>query len=313
MTNFEGHPLHPGEGLGLFIGPGIIKTPAQMEPFYEMDPNVLSALWLGGFTGPDWAGNAAMKGGNDFTYDRARGAAGNARGLPNPGKEGIRALKEPIRILSETGIKTVIQVTNLPHETPKEVIPELVALAAEQNPTAVEVNLSCPNGLDAEGNLHPPLSDNPEACAEVMALSRDQVGSDVCLGAKDSPHVTGPGQLPSYEVVADLVDHVDNYIDFFSGINTIGGQDFPEITCANGKGGMSGPIVAPIAREHLLHVREANPLLAYISIGGVDLYNIHHELRWRRERGAVLVGGSQEFYRATRPERLAARWAIAVA
>lgn len=76
---------------------------------------------------------------------------------------------------------------------------------------------------------------------------------------------------------------------------------------------MSGPVVAPVAREWLLVARQAlskdTPIL---SCGGVDSNNVGVEMPWRLEHGAMLVGGSQEFYRASNPAKLALRWAQAI-
>lgn len=310
MPNFENHALHSGEGVPLFIAAGVLKQPAQLEQFMGVDPLLAPVLTLGGFTMTEWAGNA-KSGQTDFIYYTDRQMAGNARGLPNPGKDGILALREPIRQLTDIGIKTIIQVTNLPHERPLDVIPDLVEIAATVNPTAVEVNLSCPNGKDPEtGNLHPPLSSNPMASAEVMQESRRRVGQDVVLGAKDSPHVSSPQDTVDSMEVFDLAGGIAREIDFVVGINTIGGQAFPEIECAGGKGGMSGPVVETVAQEHLRIWRSLAPEVPYLSTGGVDGGNADTEIAARLHMGAMLVGGAQEFYRAASQRKLAEVWAI---
>lgn len=310
MASFEGHPLHPGAGIPLFISAGPLKEEGQLRPFMAIeDPLACPTLTLGGFTAPDSAGNGEP----DFEYDFTRRAAGNSRGLPNGGKEAIRALKEPIRILSEVGIKTIIQVTNLPHETPLDVIPELVEIAAESEPTAVEVNLSCPNGTKADGSFHPPLYRDANASREVMVESRNRVGWGVTLGAKDGPHVSSPFETIDPESVRSLVVPLIDVLDFLVGINTIAAQDFPELTNTGGKGGMSGPIVVPVARQHLHLCQEFAPDLPYLSTGGVDSQNAATEIPERLDDGAMLVGGAQEFYRSRKPHLLAAEWAVAAA
>lgn len=314
MANFENHPLHPGEATPLFIAAGVLKTPAEIEPFTHIeDPLAAPLLYFGGYTTTPWAGNA-KPGQQDFVYYPERRMAGNARGLPNDGIEGIRALKEPIRILNEIGIKTIIQVTNLPSETAVDVVPRLAYEAAEQNPTAVEVNLGCPNGLDKDGNLEPPLANNAEASAELMAASREEAGKDVCLGIKDSPHVTSLEDAVDEVAIYQLIAGVGDNIDFVCGINTIGDQPFPEIECAGGKGGMSGPVVAPTAREHILIWERDAPNIPYLSTGGMDSRNAEIEVPARLAKPNVIrVGGAQEFYRAKDRVQLAANWAIAAA
>lgn len=306
-TRFENHPLHAGEGVSIFIGPGILKTPTQAEAFFAIeDPSAAPLLYFGAYTLSTWPGLAAQTGLNDFYYDFHRRAAGNARYFPNGGIEALRSLKTPIRQLSEIGIKTVIQVTSLAHEDPKEVIPRLVEEAALQNPTAIEIDLSCQNSPEGAN-----LSEDPKTCGEIMYSARREVGDDICLGLKDAPHVNSPDHEVLVEPIFNLLSSTWDYIDFVCGINTIGGQEFPEITCTGGKGGMSGPIVAPVARQHLQIWQKYAPDLAYLSIGGVDSNNADVEIPWRLEHGAMRVGGAQEFYRAKDPLQVAARWAIA--
>lgn len=311
--SFENHPLHPGEAVPLFISPSTLKEPAQLERFMEIeDPLVVPLLGMGGFTYPAWPGNA-MPGQLDFVYRSDIGMAGNCLGLPNPGEAGIRALKEPIRRLTEMGIKTLIQVTNLPHENPIDVVPMLVEIAADSDPTAVEVNLSCPNGKKPDGSFHPPLSSNPDASAEVMFASRERVGPVVTLGAKDSPHVASLEAEMDEAEIERLAAWISPFIDFITGINTIGNQEFPELTAGNGRGGMSGPIVAPVARRHAELWNEFAPDMAYLSVGGVDSANAEVEVAERLAMPNVIrVGGAQEFYRARQPHLLAARWAIEI-
>ena len=308
MTNFENHPLHPGEGTVLFISGGPIKETAQVEPFMTLeDPLAWPALTFGGFTLPGWSGNA-KPGQQDFVYYPERRMAGNCRGLPNEGVEGILKLKHTFRMLSDMGVRTILQVTNLPHETPMDVIPRLVSIAASVNPTAIEVNLSCPNGKKEDGSFHPPLANNAEVSAEVMSAARQEVGAEICLGAKDSPHVTSLEDEVNEAEVGDLAISLRGIVDFLTGINTIGNQPFPELECAGGRGGMSGPVVAEIAKQHLRLWQKHVPEIPYLSCGGVDSNNASTEIPERRGIGAMLVGGAQEFYRASQPHLLAERW-----
>lgn len=315
MTNFENHPLFPGRGLPLFIAPGVVKDAQQLEQFMDLDdPEMGFVVNSGGWTFPDWSGNATSQHPIDFIYYDDRSMAGNSRGLPSSCIEGIKLLSEPIKRLSNKGIKTIIQVTNLPHETPIDVIPQMVEVAADQKPAGIEVNLSCPNGKDKDGNLHPPTCNNIDASEEIMSTSRDRVGHEVTLGAKDSPHASSLESGVDVLAIADLARALGQYIDFYTGINTIGGQPFPELTCAGGKGGMSGPVVAEIAREWLRIARAAlDPSIPILSCGGVDSNNAAYEIPLRLKMGAMLVGGAQEFYRATRPLNVMTRWAQAYA
>lgn len=309
MAKFDNHPLCPGESLPLFIAAGPIKEPGQLEPFIQIeDSRAAPLITLGGFTLNAWDGNGEP----DFDYMLSLKAAGNSRGLPNGGVEAIRALKEPIRKLTETGIKTIIQVTNLPHESPIDVVPELVEIAAESEPTAVEVNFACPNGKMPDGSFHPPLYREPEACGEVLEATRERVGQNVCLGAKDGPHTDSPYIMPDEQTVEAFVNATKESIDFVVGVNTIANQPFPELTKTGGRGSMSGPIVAPVAKEHARLWGQHDPDTPYLSAGGVDSENAEQEIPERLAMPNIIrVGGAQEFHRTKHPHLLIARWAIA--
>ena len=314
MASLEAHPLHPGEGVPLFIAAGVLKLATQLEQFIRSEnPSIEPVLTLGSFTLPAWLGNASAEHPTDFVYYHDLGMAGNARGLPGGGIEGMRALKIPIRQLADGGKKTILSVTNLPHEKPIDVIPRLVEAAAELEPTAIEVNLSCPNGKKKDGSFHPPLCNDADASGDVMQESRRIVGPDVCLGSKDSPHTASLDDEVNAPEVSSLIIALNPLVNFFTGINTIGNQPFPEITSTGGRGGMSGPIVAKIARSWLTIARKnAAEHVAILSCGGVDSKNVKSEAPLRQQLGALLVGGAQDFYRAEEPAALAAVWADAL-
>lgn len=312
MANFENHPLYPGYGSALYIAAGPMKEPAQLRPFLDVeDPRIVPVLTLGSLINMRWAGNKTAQHPQDFVYDADRQAAGNALGLPGRGMPAFHDAAPVVAELIDRGIKVNVSVSNLPFQKPAEVIPDMVEAVAEIiKPTSIEVNLSCPNGLDADGNLHPATCTNVDASVDVIGLSRDRVGGYVTLGAKDGPHTTGPDVPVNEWEVKGLVVGLQPYIDFLVGVNTIPGQAFPELTCTGGKGGMSGPIIAPVAKQHLRYSQEVAPDLAYISVGGVDANNIDSEYLERRTMGAMLVGGAQDFYRAGEPHKLALRWLI---
>ena len=311
MANFDVHPLAPGEGVPLFIAAGVIKEVGQLEPFFNIiDPLLAPVITLGSYTVTRWSGNATIQDPIDYIHYPDRGMAGNARNLPNEGIEGMRTMEQPIRRLSELGIKTIISVTNLPHERPIDVIPGLVEAAAELNPTAIEINLSCPNGRKADGTLHAPLCNDADASGEVLFESRLRVGQDVVMGAKDSPHVTSLDSMIDVRAIRGLVRVAAPLIDFLTGINTIGNQPFPEITANGGRGGMSGPVVKDIAKKHLQICKDLAPDLAYLSCGGVETLNAAQEIKQRLAMGALLVGGAQQAYRLN-PAKVMQQWAQA--
>ncbi len=310
------HPLDPGEGSKILIAAGVLKRASHLTPFFDIeDPEAMPTLTVGSAIHSPWPGNAATHGGEDFTYDFKRLAAGNCRGLPGGGIEELSELAKPVRILREMGCRVIVSVSNLPAESPLEVVPELTERVIEiVAPTAVEINLSCPNGRLPDGSFHPPVCTNAEVSAELLHKTRLVVGGDTCLGIKDSAHVSSLEDDMNEGQIVQLAQAVSPYIDFVTGINTIGNQPFPELSAGGGRGGMSGPIVAEVAKRWLgVWAQHSPERIAKLSCGGVDSANVSHEFAERRELGALLVGGAQEFYRARNPAELALRWTIATA
>ncbi len=304
------HPLDPGEGSSVLIAAGVIKEAGQLSDFLKIeDPLMAPTITLGDYTLSSWPGN----GGVDHVYYKDERMFGNARGLPNFGiNEACRTLKEPIRQLGELGIRTIVGVTNLPHEKPLAVIPTLVDRVAEElRATAVEINFSCPNGLRDDGSLHLPICDDAIAVGEVLEETRRRVGNEICLVAKDSSHsstVDGPLDITK---ALSFFEVAGRSVNALAGINTVGNQPFKEITATNGRGGASGPIIVTLAREYLaLAVENLPENVAVLSIGGVESSNAHIEIPARRGAGAMLVGGAQEFFRSRKPLQVATTWAI---
>lgn len=310
----EEFELNPGGSVPLFISAGIMKEPAQFEPFLGIeDPMAVPLLTAGSFTWDEWAGNAP-NGEQDFVYYPDRNMAGNCIGLRNPGRVGIAALAPIADELEDMGIKVSVSITNLPQETAVDVIPPLAEFVVEQGFTRVEVNLSCPNGKRPDGTLHPPLSSDADASAEVMAAVEAAIGMEPVILAKDSPHVTSLEDGVNEEEIAALAMGIGDYVDAIVGINTIGNQVFEELRAGNGRGGMSGPVVAPIARRHAELWGKHAPLLPYLSTGGIDSANAEVEAAARLAMPNVIrIGGAQEFYRARRLLDVAGRWAVATA
>jgi dihydroorotate dehydrogenase len=299
MTVSEAHPLDPGDRNPFFISAGVIKTAEQLEPFMRLEDlsDAPFAITIGSSVWPEWSGNATPEHPVVTAHYPDRDTYGNAIGLHGEGEKGLRELKEPVRRLAEAGIKAIISISNLPHENALDVVPKLAYTAAELNPAAIEVNLSCPNGKKPDGSLYPPVCDTPEEAAAIMAETRQAVGPNVLLGGKDSSHINSLAQEIDEGSVQKLVLSILQYINFLTGINSIGNQPFPEITSTGGRGGMSGPIIAGVAKQHLAYTKKYAPDLPYLSVGGVESKNIAIELPIRRAMGALLVGGAQEFKR----------------
>ncbi len=309
MRNLEDHPLLPDNRVPIFISAGVFKEPAQLEYFEGViDPSIVPTITLGGFSYHSRRDNTH----EDFFYNSERGLAQNIRRFPNPGKDGLLKMKDSIKRLTDKSIRTIVQVVYLPDENPVEILPLMTEIASEVEPTVIEVNLSCRNNLDSNGIPHEPICNAPKLSGEIMGLCRDRVGPEVSLSVKDSSHAVSPCEIDE-EQLQEFLTEIRLSVDGITGINTVEPRLFENDGAIEERGGVSGPIIVSLARKHLQICRQVAPELAYLSVGGVDRSNAHTEIPYRLTNGAVLVGGAQEFYRASNPQELAIDWAIAAA
>lgn len=309
MHNLEDHPLFPDNRIPLFISAGVYKEPAHLECFDRVsDSSVVPTITLGGFSYHDRPENRH----EDFFYDNTTQLAQNIRRFPNPGKDGLLRLKDSIKALTDNNIRTIVQVVYLPDENPVEILPLMTEIAREVEPTVIEVNLSCRNNLDSNGRPHEPICSVPKLSGEIMGLCRERVGPEVSLSVKDSSHAVSPCEIDE-EQLSEFLAEIRASVDGITGINTVEPRHYIESGAIEERGGVSGPVIASLAKNHLKICRQVAPGLAYLSVGGVDRSNAHTEIPYRLANGAMLVGGAQEFYRAGNPQTLATEWAIEAA
>ncbi len=136
---------------------------------------------------------------------------------------------------------------------------EVATKMATSGVVAIEVNLSCPN-LEGKGMF----ALDPDATAEVMRSVRAVVG--LPLGAKLSPNALDVGDIASAAA--------ESGADWVTVANTVWGAAIdienrrPKISA--GIGGYSGAAIKPIAIRCVIEVRQANPNLPILGLGGVQ-------------------------------------------
>lgn len=136
---------------------------------------------------------------------------------------------------------------------------EVATKMATSGVVAIEVNLSCPN-LEGKGMF----ALDGDATADVMRSVRAVVG--LPLGAKLSPNAIDLGEIASAAA--------ESGADWVTVANTVWGAAIdienrrPKISA--GIGGYSGAAIKPIAIRCVLEVRQANPDLPILGLGGVQ-------------------------------------------
>lgn len=291
----------------IFVAAGVIKHEAQIIQASQVESVAMQTI--GSFTRSEWSGNSMGGKFNVFHWDEATKAAYNSIGLENPGRKlASEYLPRAISFVKESGQLAVVSVTTLGADNPKTVLPDLVEWALEMGADGVEINGSCPN-LDPK---HALLCQDVGETITVLNAVRDRVGAEATLGLKVS-------ELGSH-IIRAYRSHPDFSVDFVTAINTKGAQPSPTnpntkqpyIEVNEGLAGMSGPVLAPLARDNLaLWTRpRIEGSFDVLSAGGIDSsFNAGTEINSRLELGALMVGGAQEFYRKdVRP--VAETWAM---
>ncbi len=177
----------------------------------------------------------------------------NAIGIQNPGIDAWLADIGPQ--LANLGVGVIGSAVGYTVE-------EYVTVAAKLDGcdlVAIEVNLSCPN-LEGKGMF----ALDAQATADVIRSVRSAVG--LPLGAKLSPNAIDVGEIASAAA--------ESGADWVTVANTVWGAAIdierrqPKISA--GIGGYSGAAIKPIAIRCVLEVRQSNPTLPILGLGGVQ-------------------------------------------
>ncbi|MCI9144513.1 MAG: dihydroorotate dehydrogenase, partial [Lachnospiraceae bacterium] len=197
-----------------------------MEYSEFVDLNRLGAVVTKGVANVPWPGNPVPR------VAEVYGGMLNAIGLQNPGVEVM--LERDIPFLKQYDTKIIVNVCGKTVEDYLEVVERL---GEEPAVAMLEINVSCPNVK--EGAIA--FGQKAEALYDITRQVKAHARQPVIM--KLSPNVTDIGEMARAAEAAGA--------DALSLINTITGMKIDihrrKFVLANKTGGMSGPVIKPIA------------------------------------------------------------------
>src|SRR5258708_1929175 len=180
----------------------------------------------------------------------------NSIGLQGPGIDAF--LQRDLPWLLSRGARAVVSIAG---NTVEEYAELAARLSDAAGVTALEVNISCPNG-EQRGQV---LAWDAADAGTVITAVRARTRYDIPVFAKLSPDVT--------DIVAIARACVSSGADGLSMINTLLGMTIDTDTMrpvlAGLTGGLSGPAIRPVAVRCIWQGREALPDVPLIGMGGV--------------------------------------------
>ena len=225
---------------------------AELSPYFDLGS--IGAVVVKSLSAMPWAGNPAPR------LHPLRHGMINAVGLQGPGVDVWfeRHLDE----LATAGASTVISLWGRSVEEYRRAA-EIVAerLAVDSTGTAsvraVEINLSCPNLEGRRGIFAHDADVSAEVVANCGVVPRP-------LWAKLSPNTDRLVEVATavHEAGADAVTLVNTVVGLVL-------DDDGDPVLGNGGGGLSGPMIHPVALRAVSDVRAARPDLPIIGVGGV--------------------------------------------
>lgn len=225
---------------------------AELSPYFDLGS--IGAVVVKSLSAMPWAGNPAPR------LHPLRHGMINAVGLQGPGVDVWfeRHLDE----LATAGASTVISLWGRSVEEYRraaEIVAERLAVDSPGTASvrAVEINLSCPNLEGRRGIFAHDADLSAEVVANCGVVPRP-------LWAKLSPNTDRLVE------VATAVHHAG--ADAVTLVNTVVGlvvDDDGDPVLGNGGGGLSGPMIHPVALRAVSDVRAARPDLPIIGVGGV--------------------------------------------
>lgn len=210
----------------------------------------------------------------------------NAIGLANPGVE------------AEVSLLAQAKTALAPYQTPliasifagaPEEFGTVAATVAQAQPDLIEVNISCPN---VHSDFGEPYAGNADAAAEVTGYVKRAVAPyGIPVIVKLAPNVASIARIARAVVQAGA--------DALCVINTMPGllidAESGQAILANRSGGLSGPMLKPIALKCVYDVYRACPGVPIVGTGGVTCGQDVIEMIMA---GATAVGiGSAIYYR----------------
>ena len=219
-----------------------------MEYSEFVDLNRLGAVVTKGVANVPWPGNPVPR------VAEVYGGMLNAIGLQNPGVEVM--LERDIPFLKQYDTKIIVNVCGKTVEDYLEVVERL---GEEPAVAMLEINVSCPNVK--EGAIA--FGQKAEALYDITRQVKAHARQPVIM--KLSPNVTDIGEMARAAEAAGA--------DALSLINTITGMKIDihrrKFVLANKTGGMSGPVIKPIAVRMVYQAAHAVNI-PIIGMGGIS-------------------------------------------
>lgn len=227
------------------VASGTFGSGAEFAEFVDL--NRLGAVTTKGVANIPWPGNPTPR------VAEVYGGMMNAIGLQNPGIDLF--CERDIPFLRQYDTRIIVNVCGKSTEDYCEVVERL----ADEDVDMLEINISCPNVK--EGGIA--FGQNPKAAEDITRAVKKYAKQPVIM--KLSPNVTDITEMAK-AVEAGGADAV-------SLINTLTGMKIDinrkTFALANKTGGVSGPIVHPIAVRMVYQVANAVKL-PIIGMGGIS-------------------------------------------
>lgn len=252
------------------VASGTFGSGEEYSEFVELGG--LGAVTTKGVANVPWPGNPTPR------VAEVYGGMMNAIGLQNPGIDLF--CKRDLPFLRKYDTKIIVNVCGKSVEDYCEVVQRL----AEEDVDMLEINISCPNVK--EGGIA--FGQNPKAAEEITRAVKKYAKQPVIM--KLSPNVTS---------IAEMARAVEaGGADAVSLINTLTGMKIDihrrSFALANKTGGVSGPVIHPIAVRMVYETAQAVQI-PIIGMGGIACADDAIEMLLA---GASAVSvGTANFYR----------------
>lgn len=226
------------------VASGTFGSGAEYSEFADL--NKLGAVTTKGVANVPWAGNPTPR------VAEVYGGMLNAVGLQNPGIELF--CKRDIPFLQQYDTKIIVNVCG--HSTEEYVA--VVERLADEPVDLLEINISCPNVK--EGGIA--FGQDPKAVEAITKEMKRHAKQPVIM--KLSPNVTDITEMARAAEAGGA--------DALSLINTITGMKIDvnrrKFVLANQTGGMSGPVIHPVAVRMVYQTAQAVNV-PIIGMGGI--------------------------------------------
>ena len=226
---------------------GTFGSGAEYSEFVDL--NRLGAVVTKGVANVPWPGNPTPR------IAEVYGGMLNAIGLQNPGIDVF--CERDIPFLRQYDTNIIVNVCGKTTEDYCEVVERL----ADQDVDLLEINISCPNVK--EGGIA--FGQDPKAVEAITAELKKRAKQPVIM--KLSPNVTDIAEMARAAEAGGA--------DALSLINTLTGMKIDinrkQFVLANKTGGVSGPIVKPVAVRMVYQVANAVKI-PVIGMGGISTW-----------------------------------------